>query len=192
MAKFDIMPHISPLGGTYEVRWGTMTASEVFDTGEPVMVVDAGTITEPTDNAAQWTVAQFTATGTTAFNGGIAATGPGASNIDPATGAEYATGADVAYWPLNQGTLFITSNFFAAGAGSAVAPAQTDVGEIYQITYGTTDPIGWGVEQTAGVVGTDVVAKVAEVLDSLYRPIRLSGQTGVHVVFEIEATTAAA
>ena len=83
------------------------------------MVVDAGTLTEPTDNAAQWVISEFTATGTTAFNGGIAAYGPGTdgTNIDPKTGAAFATLADIPYWPINQGTLFI-SKFTAAGAGA--------------------------------------------------------------------------
>lgn len=193
MAARDIMPWISPLGGTYEVRWGTMTASEVFEAGEPVMIVDAGTLTEPPDDATQWLVADLTGTGTNIMGAGIAAYGPGAGNIDPATGAAFATGADIPFWPINQGTLFITDNFFAAGAAAAATPAQTDVGESYQITYSTTAGIiGWGVEQTQGVVGTDVCANVWEVLDTDKAPIRISGGTGVYVVFEINATTTAA
>lgn len=185
MAARDIMPWISPLGGTYEVRWGSMTASEVFEVGEPVAVVDAGTLTEPSG--------QFIITDADAgLLIGIAAAGPGAGNIDPATGAAYATGASIPFWPINQGTLFITSNVFAAGAGSASAPLQTDVGEPYQITYGTTNPIGWGVEKTAGVEGVDVVATIVEVLDANKAPIRITGGTGVYVVFTITAGIGAA
>lgn len=193
MAVFDIMPFISPLGGTYEVRVAGMTASEVFDTGEPVGIVDAGTLTEPPDDATQWILADQDTVGNRV---GIACFGPagGAQTNDraawtnPATKAAYASGDDIAYWPADQGTLFITSNFFAAAAGSAVAPAITDIGEPYQITYGTfgTPDAGWGVEQTAATYGTDVVAVVVDVLDSLKRPIRRSGQTGVYVVFEIK------
>jgi hypothetical protein len=189
MAARDIMPWISPLGGTYEVRWGQMTAGEVFEVGEPVGIVDAGTLTEPPDDATQVIVTDFDG-----VEGGIAAYGPGAGNIDPATGAAMAALADVPYWPWGQGTLFITDNFFAAGAGSAVAPAQTDVGENYQMVYSTTAGIiGWGLERTAGLSGVDVVCSVKEVLDANYAPLRISGGTGVYVVFDIlEPTLAAA
>jgi hypothetical protein len=178
------MPWISPRGGTYEVRWGSMTASEVFEIGEPVGVVDAGTLTEPPDDATEWLLADQDAVGNIV---GIAAFGPGGGNINPATGAAFASLDDVAFWPADQGTLFITDNMFAAAAGSAVAPAQTDVGEIYQITYSTTAGIiGWGIERTAGVYGTDVCAVVHEVLDAQKAPLRISGGTGVYAIFEIK------
>jgi hypothetical protein len=125
---------------------------------------------------------------------GIACAGPGAGNINPATGIAYAVNDTIAYWPANEGTLFITDNVFAAGAGAASAPLVTDIGESYQITYSTTAaaPIGWGVEKTAGVVGVDVCAWIVDVLDTNKAPIRLTGGTGVYVVFEITATVAAA
>jgi len=190
MAARDIMPWVSPMGGTCSVRWGSMTASEVFEIGEPIAVVDAGTLTEPPDDATQFIV-------TDADSGleiGIAAAGPGASNIDPVTGAAYATGARIPYWPIGEGNLFITKKFHAAGGTTTAVPAQTDVGENYQITYNTTagSNLGWGVEQTAGVTGVDVVARVVEVLDVDKNPIRISSGTGVYVVFTISATLAAA
>ncbi len=199
MAKFDIMPFTSRHGGSTEVRWGEMTASENFEIGEPVMLVAAGTLTEPTDDAAQWTVAQMD-TGQVA---GIAAWGPGettqgsggtAPNLNVATGVAYATGDNLPYWPTNQGTLFITNNYYAAGGGSAVAPALTDIGIAYQIVYGTfgTPDAGWGVEQTAAAVGVDVQAIIVDVLDSTKDSIRLTGNTGVFIVFEINNTLAAA
>lgn len=188
MAARDIMPWISPLGGTYEVRWNQMTSGELFEVGEPVGVVDAGTLTEPGDDAAEVVVGDFDG-----GSGGIAAFGPGAGNINPATGAAFAALDDIAYWPFGQGTQFITDNFFAAAAGSAVAPAQTDVGEHYQMVYSTTAGIiGWGLEQTAALSGVDLVSRVIEVLDDLKRPIRLSGAAGVHVIFEIDSPTLAA
>lgn len=188
MAKFDIMPYISPRGGTHEVRYGSMTASETFEVGEPVGIVDAGTITEPPDDGTQ-----FIVTDVDDPNGGtwgIAAFGPGASNIDPKTGVAFAALAEIGYWPGNQGTLFITRNFWGAGAaGTAVVPLQTDVGESYQLSEGGA---GWGVEQTAGVAGVDIQAIVVDVLDAQKAPIRLSGNAGVFVVFELVATDGAA
>jgi hypothetical protein len=198
MAAFDIMPFKSPHGGTTSVRYGSMTASEVFDTGEPIMLVTAGTLTEPTDNAAQWTVAQ----NGTGQECGIACFGPAggaqtndrAAAINPQTGVAFTALDEIAYWPANEGTIFITSNFWAAGAGSAVAPDLANIGIAYQITYATfgTPDSGWGVEETAGVVGVDVQAVILDVLDSNKAPISRSGNAGVYVIFEIKSTLAAA
>jgi len=187
------MPWISPLGGTYEVRWGQLTATEDFDTGEPIGIVDAGTMTEPGQDDAQVVVGDFDG-----LEGGICCTGPGAgtTNINPATGKTYATGDDCSYWPFGQGTIFITDNLFAAGAGSLVDPAQTDVGELYQMVYSTTvgnrGGAGWGLERTAAVVGVDLVSYIVEVLDADKRPIRISGATGEFILFEVEKPTLAA
>ena len=190
MAARDIMPWNSSTGGTTVVRAAPMTASEAFERGEPVNVVNAGTLTEPPDDATQWIITDGEPSGRN--NVGIAAEGPGTGNINYKTGVAYATNDSISYWPSGDGQLFITENFFAAGAASDVVPVQTDVGEPYQITYNTTGTIGWGVEQTAGVEGVDVVAVVVDVLDSLNRPIRESGAAGAKVVFEILAPTVGA
>lgn len=186
MAYGDIMPVVSPLGGTYEVRWGIMAASETFECGEPVGVA-AGVVTEAPDDGTEWELGDESGTGLIA---GIAAAGPGdGTNINPATGIAYATGDDIPYWPADQGNLFMTEYFWAAGAAGYATPDAGNIGVIYEITYGT-DAVGgeshWGVEESAPTVTTDVLAKVTEVLDSLYRPIRISGQTGSYVLFEIQ------
>ena len=189
MAARDIMPWISPRGGTHEVRWGTMNASETFEVGEPVGVNDDGEIFEfPVDNT------EIIVGDPDGVVGGIAAYGPGASNIDPTTGAAFATSARIPYWPWGQGTLFITSNFYAVTTPSTrVTPLQTDVGENYMIVASTTAAIaGWGIQQEAGLSGVDVIASVNEVLDANYAPIRISGGTGVYLVFEILQPTLAA
>jgi len=198
MAAYDIMPFRSARGGTTSVRTGSMTASEVFDVGEPVATVDAGTITEPPDDVTQWIITDSD----TGFNAGIAAFGPAggaqtndrAAHINPMTGIAFAAADEVAFWPVNEGTQFITRNFWAAAGGSAVVPALTDIGEAYQITYATfgTPDAGWGVEQTAGVSGVDFEARIVDVLDSQKAPIRRSGNAGVFLVFEIVATVGAA
>ena len=191
MAARDIMPWIDTHGGVATVRWGQMTASEFFDIGEPVAVVAAGTLTEPPDDATEFILADAA----DGFELGIAAWGPAggaqtndaAAHINPATGMAYTTGDDLPYWPADEGTLFITQNLFAAGAGSAVTPAQTDIGNAYQMSYATfgTPDTGWGLEQTAAGSGTDVMCVVTEVLDAQKAPIRITGNTGVYVVFKM-------
>jgi len=188
MAARDILPVMDPNGGTPVPRWNQMTASEVFEIGEPVAVVNAGTLTEPPDDATQFIVTDIDG-GTEA---GIACFGPGAGNINPVTGAAFAALDDIAYWPFGEGTIYKTSNVFAAGAGSDVAPAQTDVGEPYQMSYNTTATIGWGFEQTAALSGIDVQCIVIEVLDADNEPIRISGAAGTQALFVVPRPTLAA
>ncbi len=191
MAARDIMPFKSAHGGTTQVKWGQMTASEVFDVGEPVMIVTAGTLSEPDDDADSWKYAEIG----TGAEAGIAANGPAGgaqandrgAQIDIRTGVAMTTLGHCAYWPINEGTLFITKNFWATGAGSAVAPDLANIGISHMITYATfgTPDAGWGIEETAAVSGTDVSAVVVDVLDAQKEPIRNSGNAGVYVVFEI-------
>ncbi len=113
--------------------------------------------------------------------------------VNPRTGVVYAGGDDIAYWPLNAGTIFRTRNFFAAGAATVLAPVLTDKNEAYQITYsqvGTPDA-GWGVEQTTIAIGTDVEAHIIEITDTNNDPIRLSGLAGLGCLFTITVTAAA-
>lgn len=205
MARFDIMPLRSPFGGTVEVRYAPMTAAQVFDIGEPVGIVAAGTISKPPEDTTEILLADFAATGTTQPIWGIAAYGPGQAfsaarptdriNINPATGLAYATNAAIAYWPADQGNLFI-ARLVSAAAAALVAPAITDIGESYEISYGTagTPDIGWAVEQTTAVVttdtvaGLDVFAVVTDVLDTDRKSlVTHNGGTGVYVVVELKS-----
>jgi hypothetical protein len=193
MAARDFMPFKSPLGGTYEVRHAGMTASGTFDVGEPLVIVTAGTLTEP--SATGWVLTDFSTTSAASVEGGIACFGPGAGNINPETGVAYTTNDTIAYWPINQGILFITriaANFRATGAsaaGATAAPLVTDIGESYEMSSNGTN---WAIERTGAAPGTDVQADIVDVLDVNKAPIRLSGGTGVYAVFEINATLAAA
>ncbi len=186
MPKFDIMPLTDVVGGNRVVG---ITASQTFEMGELVGVVDAGTVTEfPQDNT-QAILADI--------DGGklcgISCYGPGASNINTKTGTTtWGVGTPVAFWPADRGIEFITKNFWTAGgATTVVVPAVTDIGEPYQITYNTTatgGTPGWGVEQTAGVDATDIIAVVTRVLDANKKDIRESGQAGVYLVFELKTS----
>jgi len=188
MAARDIMPWISPLGGTTEAQWGTMAASEVFDVGEPIGVDTNGTIIEPPGATTSVVVADFTN-----GLGGIAAAGPGTGtlNIDPATGSTYATSARIPFWPFGYGTKFITKNFFATGDTTTLAtPDQANVGVHYKMNQAVLNT-AWGLEETAGLPGVDLVCLVTEVLDADKAPIRISGGTGVYLVFEVDKPTLA-
>ena len=191
MAAYDIMPFRSFNGGTITVKTGIMAAGEVFEVGEPVESLDDGTMNEPTDDLGEWTVAQFTSTmANSALQGGIACYGPGAGNLNPTTGIAYATDDEISYWPINEGTIFITENMRVAGGAADAAPVQSDVGEAYQVSYNTTaGQLGWGLERTTAVPGTDVEARVVDVLDINKAPISRTAGTGVYVLFELVATS---
>ncbi len=187
MAARDIMPFTSPHGGITEVRWATFTASETFEIGEPISSVDAGTFTEAPVGGTEWIITDLGGTSEL----GIAAWGPGASNLNPVTGIAYATGDYIPYWPVGPHQLFITSNFFVAGGGTEVAPDLTDIGEGFQIVEGTATT-RWGIERTTADAGLDVEAVIVEVLDAKKAPIRVTGQTGTQVVFRILQPSVAA
>jgi hypothetical protein len=196
MAFNDILPFKSPHGGITEIRYYPITVSQTFNKGELVGVVDAGTVTAFPKNATQAILASIDTVGNIC---GIAAFGPGAatSAADPTNFVKlnyaradgtWPVDTPVGIWPADQGILFITDNFLAAGGAATAIPAGTDVGEPYQITYGTvgTPDAGWGVEATAGAYGIDVVAVVHQVLNARKQPILSTDTTtGVYVVFEI-------
>lgn len=185
-ATRSIMPFSSPRGGTYEIRYGPMNASEVFEVGDLVFINDEGEVEEFTDGTVEATNSEIDS----ALTMGVAAFGPGASNKNPKTGTTYATGDSIGYWPANQGTIFITKNTYASAGASLDVAVVTDIGESFQIVYATYNTngvdTGWGVDiDTAGAQGTDVQALILDVLDSKKVPIRISGNAGIYVTFEI-------
>lgn len=190
-ATRSIMPFSSPLGGTYEIRYGPMNASENFDVGDFVFINSDGEVQEFDDNTGEALVGD----GDIALSAGIAAFGPGASNINPKTGTTYATGDAIGYWPVNQGTIFITKNVYAATAASLDVAIATDIGNSYEIAYATYDTngedTGWGVDiDTTGTQGTDWQANILDVLDAQLKPIRISGNAGIYVTFTITGSLA--
>lgn len=181
----DIEVHDS--GPNVQVRWARLNAGEVYEAGQLVGVNDDGELVEFPDDGTQALDADIDIEGAL---GGISAEWA----IDRALlpGATTSRGVDTTttYYPWNTGMLFRTNNFWAAGGASAVVPVLTDVGEIYQITFDNTLTNEWGVEQTAGVLGTDITAVVHGVLDSLGRPILAADTTGgTTVIFEIRRAT---
>jgi len=184
-----------------EVRWGAMTTGGTFQYGDPLSRIDAGTLTFAPQDVTQWIIGDFSATGTITFDGGIALAGPKDGDLpDFRTGTTYAAGAMIPYVPINNPQQQFIAKLTAAGGGALAAPAVTDIGESYQMSYatangaGTSTDLGWCVEQTAGAVGTDVCAFVNDVLDAQYVSLNEPSNdgTGVYCVFTITATTAAA
>lgn len=198
MGFLDVMPVRSHMGGHLIVNHAPLTAGQVFVQGEPIFMAAAGTVSGFPQDGTEAIIADFPAgdVGTKRNLGGIACWGPGQAAtaeltrtrvmIDPATGAAFAAGAVIPYYPFDKGNVFKAQVLAAGGAAAGVGLA-THRGEMFQLTYsaGTTPDLGWGVELTAGVAGTDVLCHVIEVLAADGRP---SGTAGTHFLFEIMTT----
>lgn len=204
MGLWDIRPFSSARGGTTTVRCGPMTAGQGFLPGEPIMLADAGTLSTCVKDGTEILLADsdggvfglaINGPGAAASAELVAADGWGRLWNHPDSGDSYAATTDYGalgspkIWYIPFGLpdqLFITDNIVVAG-GAAAGAALTgaDRGESFQITYvsATTPDLGWGLERTAGVPGTDVVARVVDVLDARMRPVTIAG-TGVWAVFQ--------
>ena len=196
MGLWDIRPYSSVRGGTMSARQAPMTAlGTAFLPGEVVIVAPgAGTVSIAPQDGTQLVIADGVAG--VAINGpGLAtataekpaASGYGRQYQHPDTGNTYATGDAIWFLPFGEGNLFSTRVVLAAG-GAAAGAAFTgaDRGAAFELTYcsGTTPDLGWGLERTAGVYGTDYVAEVMDVLDANGRAVTATG-TGVTAVFRV-------
>jgi hypothetical protein len=186
----EIIPARSHEGGSLDVQHGPMDLTVGFEAGSLVFMNAAGSVEGfPIDG----TQAILADTGTTANMVGVAAYGPGRAataefvgnsvKINPDTGNAFVAGDLVAYYPADHNNLF-KAQVLATGGAAAGTGLATHRGELFQVTYsaGTTPDLGWGVELTAGVVGTDVLARVVEVLAA---DGRVTGTAGTHFLFEL-------
>jgi len=161
MAARDIMPWTSPFGGHPRMQWFRMNAGEVFFEGEPVSVNQDGELTEslaagPVDSDLL----------------GIAAGGPGATNINPATGITYATGDLIPVFMPDIGNYFITRNWTAGTAFNDVAPAVADIGDqVGLVNIGGL----WGIDQ--GQDQNEGLCTVIDILDENKNSIQQTGAT---------------
>lgn len=169
--------------------FGPLAASQSFKAGAPVTLSSGAIATCPAD-------------GTEVLDGEIygfaftAAAGVHApSRTGSANGFGAATGDLCTVIPISaviSGQVQLrTRNFWATGGQTRVAPDGANINGDYQLTY--NDDAGflqWGVEETAGVVDTDCVVRVDQVLDENGIPLDIADTTGgVWVVFHISSAT---
>ncbi len=110
MAEQDIRHYQAP-NGVIDMRSFPVTAGESFRAGEPVVVGAAGTLGECTDDPASLA--------------GIAA--HRSQDVD---GVDLGVGTTVSVYGASPGQIFITRRFATDGAGTAVAPTLTNIGEL--------------------------------------------------------------
>lgn len=164
---------------------GTPTASSSFRDGEPVAMVDAGTLTE------------FPADGTVPVLadmdggriGGIAAMDGDTTRTD---GFAKTTASKVTFYPFDQGIRF-ACRLLTDGSGAAVAKAAAMRGENFTLDFNTAIAgTEWSVATVAGTFGTDVIARIVDVVDDNGKPLApgttltaTSGAGSGWIVFEL-------
>lgn len=148
---------------------GPLAASQVFAQGDPVYVDPAsGTMNVCASDGTEILIDECTGFAASAASGEESnhranlsyGGGPGGAATSTARG----------YYEAASGTglLLKTKNFYATGAaGTQAAKTGALRGLLYQISADNVvdEDAEWGVEQTAGVQGTDLVAEVVDVLN---------------------------
>ncbi len=180
MPARDFWPLSAHSGGHHVVRYGKLNASESFREGEMVFINGDGEIAELNNDDSKVIVGDMQ----TSQMAGVAAMDGDTARND---GFARSTGDLISYWPINEGTLFITKNYISAADTSAIPPG-TIVGESFQVhgSDATTLTANWEILSTAGVAGVDMQALVHDVLNVRKEPITASDTTtGVWVVFEL-------
>lgn len=183
MAKFDIMPYRGTNQGNVlpSPEWGRLAAGETFTVGEPVAVNAGGYVTESATNAA---VVDFIGIAATTGDtvGATDAVGlyrtpigqftPGVSPNLPITGSP------VAFWRAKSSTKWVTANFSTGGVGVLVTPTAAEIGDAVGLR------LNGGVWFLDNNAGTTKIGRITDVIDANGISVRLSGATGVKIVFE--------
>lgn len=194
MGLYDIRPLASYMGSTVSIRWAPMKAGETFLPGEPIIVDSSGLAATAPRDGTEFVIADGV--------GGISINGPGLATATaelpasqgwgrlykhPDTGENYATNDKIWFAPFDENNYFVANKMVTAAGGTlATAATGADRGDRFQITYvsATTPDGGWGVERTAGTIGTDYVVEVVDVLDSGGKAVSATG-TGLFVIFRV-------
>lgn len=184
MAKNDIRVFQSPKEPL--VDWFPVAAAATFVAGEPVRLNTAGELVEASTDPATGNdflgiaMASGDTVGATDANGAVRWK---LGAFTPGTGFPVSGDLVPVMIPTSE-TWLVTSNFDATTAGFGDAPAKTDVGDGagFQLVSGS-----WGVAK-----GGNQLVRILKVLDADYTDIALSGGTGKHVVFVVNAGQTAA
>lgn len=165
---------------------GVLAASQVFDLYDPVGIV-SDAIDEPPRDGTEILVADlFIGFAAMAARGVDAASRTGLTYGGGIEGGA-TTGSRRAFFPATDDLLMRTRNHWATGGTTREIPAGTARGLLREITFNSAAGFGvWGIENTAGVIGTDVVAEIMDVMDENYVSIATTDTTtGVWVVFRV-------
>ena len=170
MARNDILPYTSSMGGHCRVEEYPLEAGADFLVGEPVYVNGAGQVEHSNDPAI---VTEFT---------GIAATdGVEGTTLNFETGLALADGDMVKIYIPDFDQRWITPNYATGGAGVVVTPTIADVGLVIGLFENATN---WTID--SGAATTNIIGRVLTILDADGADIARSGGTGTQVIFQLQ------
>ena len=160
MSKQDIR-HFTAPNGAVDTKSFPVTAGQTFQQGEPVVISAAGTAGECTDDPS--------------VIDGIAA-----HRSTDVNGTDLGVGTQITIYAPGSGQVFISRRFARDGAGTAVAPALTDVGDLagFDLSGGI-----WSVDSGQDNLLVQITGVQDAAGNNLSDPNVLPG-AGVWVLFE--------
>lgn len=180
MATLAISPFAGGHSGSPDVEWYPV-GTETFNAGDPVGLDAAGELDTLADDPTAANLLGIACTSGDATDGVTFRT-PGFGPFNASDPQTPVAGDMVGVWIPTSEDRFITSNFSAAGSAFGdVAPVAADVGDEVSLAL-----IGgvWGVTQA----NSNNVARITRVLDEDKNDVKVTGNTGVWVVFRILAS----
>ena len=168
MAARDLMPHVSPSGSPLTSAYPVAAATTIL-VGEPVVLNAGGELVLAGTNPA----AVLGVAAESSVRSGSHLPGGAYANTT------FAAGRKVTVYKPTDDALFKTLNFARDGAGTAVTPAQTDLGDQAGFTL-----VGgvWMLDTGAG----NLIAEVEDILDAQGNPIAIAA--GQSILFGVATT----
>lgn len=150
-----------------------LAATQTYKSGDPVGIV-ANALTVCHTDAVKVLDTELIGFAATGALGEQSATRTGLTYGGTGNVGGNSTGTPRSFYPAAPTLILRTKNFWATGAaGTQQAKTGAIRGGFFQIsgTNVADDVCQWGVENTAGVIDTDAVAHVIDVLDNNGQPI---------------------
>jgi hypothetical protein len=170
MAAGDIWPARDPYGGNCKVSRLPVNTTATFLRGEPVAIEAAGTLIESASQP------DPTAEPSACAGIALASAADVAFHRSGSSATPYPTTMLAPVAEFSYSTEFITRNLFN-GSDVLIAPALANIGDKGGLRRAPAGDV-WGFD-----IGAAAFFEIKDVLDALKRPVRLSGGTGVYVVF---------
>lgn len=184
MSGFEI--HKEPENA--ERRFAPLGDAETFDIADPVRLLSQQ-LSDCLDDASEILDHELVGFAAEPAEGIHAASRTNPSGLDYGLGA--AENDWRTYYPAKAPGLVLRTRNYWTTPGTQIAKPGSIIGTVKQITApsGTNN---WGIDDTAGAVGTDAVAHILEVLDDDMQPVDADGSVAAGsgwLVFRIVGNT---
>lgn len=171
MAKFDIMPFASSLGGTPRLVSVRLDATAAYEVGDVVAIAAAGDLAEAADEPDVTT----SLTGVAAVSAADVASRVGLSLADAAT-----AGHQAQFWIFDLDAEFITDQITADDDTTLdEVPLESQIGDLANLRLGSGE---WGLSVHAS--GANRAFAITRVLDANKEDVGKSGNAGVFAIFK--------